>query len=139
MGCSTAAKSRLPNEPGVFIDYGRVAELRKDWHGMAERFADVRERFPDNWEGYTGRAQGLSMTGKIADAEALLEEGQQRCRTRRRSLSIMLAWRNCGMIGWPWNHVAPRYGNVFPMNHGLMPAEPWRCAIWLVTTKPMRC
>jgi tetratricopeptide (TPR) repeat protein len=72
------AMNRFPNEPNVFIDYGRIAELRKDWPGMADRFAEVRQRFPDNPEGYTGSAQALSMIGRVEDAEGLLEAGQQR-------------------------------------------------------------
>ena len=71
-----AAMSRLPNEPSIFIDYGRIAELRSDWPGMANRFAEVRQRFPDNCSGYTGSAQALSTIGRVADAEALLEAGQ---------------------------------------------------------------
>jgi tetratricopeptide (TPR) repeat protein len=72
-----SAMKRLPNEPGVFIDYGRIAELRKDWSSMADRFAAVRERFPNNWEGYAGSARALSMVGNIVEAETLLESGQQ--------------------------------------------------------------
>ncbi|MGA3001047.1 MAG: tetratricopeptide repeat protein [Acetobacteraceae bacterium] len=73
-----AAMSRFRDEPSVFVDYGRLAELRKDWQGMAERFAEVRQRFPDHGLGYTGRARALSMIGRIPEAEALLEAGQQR-------------------------------------------------------------
>jgi tetratricopeptide (TPR) repeat protein/predicted O-methyltransferase YrrM len=73
-----AAMSRFPNEPKVFIDYGRIAEGRKDWTGMADRFAKVRQHFPDHSLGYTGTAQALSILGRIADAEGLLEAGQQR-------------------------------------------------------------
>ncbi len=72
------ALDRFPTEPALFIDYGRNAEIRQNWHGMAERFAEVRERFPDNALGYSGSAQALSRMGKIPDAEALLEAGQQR-------------------------------------------------------------
>lgn len=73
-----AAIGRLPGDPKLFIDYGQIAELRKDWRSMADRFAEVRERFPDNVAGYTGSARALSMIGSIAQAETLLEAGQQR-------------------------------------------------------------
>ncbi len=73
-----AAISRFPDEPKIFIDYGRIAELRQDWPDMANRFAEVRQRFPDNVSGYTGSAQALSAIGRITDAEALLEAGQVR-------------------------------------------------------------
>jgi tetratricopeptide (TPR) repeat protein len=72
------AMNRFPNEAKVFTDYGRIAEYRKDWPAMADRFAEVRHRFPDNSEGYTGSAQALSMIGRVDDAESLLEAGQQR-------------------------------------------------------------
>jgi tetratricopeptide (TPR) repeat protein/predicted O-methyltransferase YrrM len=73
-----AAMSRFPGEPKVFIDHARIAEIRKDWAGMASRFDVVRQRFPDHEAGYTGSAQALSAVGKIVEAETLLESGQQR-------------------------------------------------------------
>ena len=76
------AKSRFPYDSIVFVEFARVAEARGDLSEMAERYSDVRTRFPDDWRGYTGGAQALRQSGQLAEAEALLEEGQRRSKDK---------------------------------------------------------
>ena len=67
-----AAQAALPGEPMVFVDYARIAEGARDWDTALTRWADLRERFPDRWDGYGGGARALRELGRVEEQEALL-------------------------------------------------------------------
>ena len=73
-----SAKVLFPNEALLFVEHARIAEARGDWALVAERYAEIRTRFPGDWRGYTGGAQALCQLGQISGAENVLEAGQLR-------------------------------------------------------------
>jgi len=74
----TAARTVLPREAGVYLDYARLAEARHDWNEAARRWAEVRDNFPEAWIGYTGHANAQRELGQFDAARATLEAGNIR-------------------------------------------------------------
>jgi tetratricopeptide (TPR) repeat protein len=72
---------RFPTEALLFIDYARMAEMRRDWPTAGARWNVVAERFPDMWEGLTGQARALREQGQPDQARALLEDVAKRFST----------------------------------------------------------
>jgi tetratricopeptide (TPR) repeat protein len=70
----TEGQSCLPNEPALFFDHARLAEMRCDWAEAMHRWDTARARFPDNWTGYSGGARALSELKRFEDADQLLTE-----------------------------------------------------------------
>ncbi len=67
-----AAQGRFDDNPTVFMDYARLAELRRDWPEALVRWATVRERFPDIADGYARHAGILRQLGQSDEAFAEL-------------------------------------------------------------------
>ena len=74
---ASEALRRFPHEVGVFLEYARVAESRKDVAEAAERWSTATERFPAVWEGWIGRAWALQRQGRAAEAEEILADAQR--------------------------------------------------------------
>src|SRR5579872_556023 len=70
-----AALDRFEATPGLLAEHAWAAYRRQAWDAAAERFARVRQRFPDEPAGYLGGAAVLAQQGRVPDAEALLELG----------------------------------------------------------------
>jgi predicted Zn-dependent protease len=62
----------------MFIDYAAYAAHQGDWQEAAERWAEVRTRFPDDLIGYTGGVRALLEVGRSYEAEKILEEAKRR-------------------------------------------------------------
>jgi tetratricopeptide (TPR) repeat protein len=71
-------RKKLPEALLVLIEYARVAEAQQDWEEAYRRWHVMRDRHA--W-GYTGAAEALFKLGRRADAEALLQEGQEHYRS----------------------------------------------------------
>jgi len=68
----TTALDRFPTEFGPVRDLAQLAEQRQDW-AEADRFWSLaRERFPQIWPPYAGRARALHGLGRSEDAEQIL-------------------------------------------------------------------
>jgi len=74
-----AAMERFPNEAGVFADYARGADSRRDWIEAEARWGMMTGRFPEVWEAWVSRAAALRETGRLTEAEAVLTKGQSCC------------------------------------------------------------
>ena len=69
---SAAAVALFPDDGDVWFQHGMVAIHLRDWAKAAERFAAVRERFPDHAPAYSYGGMALRSAGRVAEAEALL-------------------------------------------------------------------
>lgn len=68
------AVERFPSDPAASIEYAWVAHRKRDWARAAERWTDVRARFPRHPVGYSAGAQALREAERYQEAEALLRE-----------------------------------------------------------------
>ena len=68
-----AAIELLPDESGPLVEHAGLAIRRRDWDLAIDRWAKVRERFPDQIACYTGEALALRELGRFDEAEALLD------------------------------------------------------------------
>ncbi len=66
-----AAIERFPDQSWPLINYARHAHDRQDWPEAAARWAMVRDRFPEESDGYGFAAQALRAMGREAEAAAL--------------------------------------------------------------------
>lgn len=90
------AMPRFPEFLGVFIVWADLAMHRRDWAVAADRWAALRQRFPNDGQGYVLGAQALTESGRLDDADAVLDEG-------RRSVP-----QNPWVMG-TWGHFAQRH------------------------------
>jgi tetratricopeptide (TPR) repeat protein len=70
--------ARFPDDGGLAGEHAWVAFHRHENEAAVQRFAAMRSRFPDLVAGYTGGAMALRNLFRLAEAEALLQEAQQR-------------------------------------------------------------
>ena len=70
-------QSRNPNDPSLFVDQARIAEIQRDWDEARRRWSRVIERFPANWVGYSGAVGALRELRRFDEADAVLVAGQQ--------------------------------------------------------------
>jgi tetratricopeptide (TPR) repeat protein len=73
-----AAQDRLPNEPAVFEEHASLAEAAQDWDQAQQRWAAIRQRFPNRSAGYRGGARVLREQGLLDEAAALLMQTTER-------------------------------------------------------------
>jgi tetratricopeptide (TPR) repeat protein len=69
------AQAKFPDEPGMLLEFARVAEARKDWPEALRRWNLARERLPGNWQVYTGAAAAFRALKQFDDADAVLSAG----------------------------------------------------------------
>ena len=67
-----AAQERFADEPHLFAEYARLAEIRRDWTKAEQRWAVVRDRFPHLWVAHTGAAVALCEQKRFEEAKAVL-------------------------------------------------------------------
>ncbi len=72
------ASERTPPDLSLLIDCAELAAERQDWIEAARRFDVATAAFPDNWWSCKRSADMLKRAGRIADAEAMLLDGQRR-------------------------------------------------------------
>jgi tetratricopeptide (TPR) repeat protein len=70
--------ARFPNYGDFALQHARMALRHNNFEVAAQRFADVRARFPHIVGGWTGGAYALRYQFKLAEADALLEEAALR-------------------------------------------------------------
>ncbi|HEY4041920.1 MAG TPA: tetratricopeptide repeat protein, partial [Rhodopila sp.] len=68
---------RFGHEPGFFIECGKLSERSADWRAAAERWAAIRNRFPNDWPGYGAQARALREMGRPSEADALVATAAQ--------------------------------------------------------------
>jgi tetratricopeptide (TPR) repeat protein len=74
-----AAIERFENEPRPLLELAKLHHFRhRDYPAAAEAWAKLRERFPDNEEGYTRGAEALDRSNRPEEAEALRAEHRTR-------------------------------------------------------------
>jgi tetratricopeptide (TPR) repeat protein len=109
------ALRRMPQDMGLLLEWGRVAEARGDWEEARRRWDSLRNRHS---AGYIGTGQALHKLGRAEEAEAVLREGRSRYPTDA-GIAVMQA------------HIAQESGDVeealkrwavvrdrFPLNAG---------------------
>ncbi len=64
--------ARMPDSARMAIEHARLALHRSDWEAAASRFRSVRDRFPQQLDGYTGLAEALSRQERYDEAETVL-------------------------------------------------------------------
>lgn len=73
------ALRRMPRDPDLLLAWARVAMQHKDWPEASRRFARLRQRAPDRFEGYhEAAAEALIHAGRPDEAEAVIAEGLRR-------------------------------------------------------------
>ena len=70
--------ARFPHEAAIATEYAWSAFHRHEFDDAVQRFAALRERFPDTLAGYTGGAMALRNLFRLGEAEAILVEAQRR-------------------------------------------------------------
>ena len=73
-----AALARFPASAETLRDYAELAARREAFDLALQRYAQLRERFPDEPAGYFGAVTVLGQQGRIVEADAVLEAGMQR-------------------------------------------------------------
>jgi predicted Zn-dependent protease len=69
------ARELLPDEPGLAVEYARLAEVAKNWDEASKRWAATRAAFPLVSAGYIGGVIALRAQGRLTEADALLRQG----------------------------------------------------------------
>jgi predicted Zn-dependent protease len=64
--------NRFPRDHGFFIEYGWAAHRKKAWADAEQRWAEVRNRFPDIQAGYVCGAASYRESGRLDEAARLL-------------------------------------------------------------------
>jgi tetratricopeptide (TPR) repeat protein len=72
------ALARFPNELAPVVEFAAVADARGDREDSIERWAIVRERFPDQEIGYVHAVELLRAAGRHQETEALLAAAVER-------------------------------------------------------------
>jgi tetratricopeptide (TPR) repeat protein len=72
------AIASFPDEQAPLIEYAVVANAKRNWPEAAQRWATVRERFPDVVLGYLRGASALAEVWRFDEAEQLLVKGMER-------------------------------------------------------------
>lgn len=73
-----AGMKRMSSEPWPYSEYAEISMLRRDWPEAASRWAKLRERFPQNVQGYIRAAHAFIETESYADAESLCKDALER-------------------------------------------------------------
>jgi predicted Zn-dependent protease len=93
--------ARIPQSPAIRLEHALIPlawvdTARRNWPEAFQRFAAIRDAFPEFEQGYTTGARYLKEAGKSDEAEAVLLEGRQRLPT---SLFIAREWAFLPMGG----------------------------------------
>ena len=95
-----AAVPQFPHDPGPAIDYAWLAHARRDWPEALHRWSKVRERFPDQPQGYSGAAATHRLAGEFDLADALLQYAMQRF-PHATGLAFDFGWIAQARRDWP--------------------------------------
>ena len=68
----------LPNAAEIAVEYAWLAYRQRRWPEATERFALVRDRFPNHPDGYLGGALACRDQSLLGEAEAILSAGMAR-------------------------------------------------------------
>lgn len=63
---------KLPLDMGLLVEWAWVAHHRRDWAEAARRWSLIREKFPNNLQGYSGGVASFRDAASFSEAEALL-------------------------------------------------------------------
>jgi tetratricopeptide (TPR) repeat protein len=95
-----AAVPQFPHDPGLAIDHAWLAHARRDWPEALHRWSKVRERFPDQPQGYSGAAATHRVAGEFDLADALLQYAMQRF-PNAAGLAFDYGWVAQARRDWP--------------------------------------
>jgi tetratricopeptide (TPR) repeat protein len=65
--------SQLPDEPPMLAETARFAQARGDFSEALQTWDLIIEKFPHQWDGYRGKAQMLSQSGRAQEANDLID------------------------------------------------------------------
>ena len=68
------AVGRFEGDFTIAFEYADIADRRQDWESAAQRWRDVRGRFPNHGDAYRRAADALRKLGRTSEAEEVLEE-----------------------------------------------------------------
>ena len=71
---AAAAAERFPDDPDALAELAWVAVARRDWPDALRHWSSLERRHPQRTDGAAGSSQALRMTGRSAEAEAVIEE-----------------------------------------------------------------
>jgi tetratricopeptide (TPR) repeat protein len=71
------AVESFPREAGPFIEYARIAEMRRDWTEASKRWLTATERFPQFCDGLVGQARALREQRQPERAKDLLVQAAE--------------------------------------------------------------
>ena len=71
-------QEHVPQDPDLLMEHAELAAAREDWVEAARRFDTAREQLPESWWAWKRLADMLKRSGRIAEAEAALLDGQSR-------------------------------------------------------------
>lgn len=91
---------RFPNDPEAAVQHAWLANRRGGWAAAVERWQALRQRFPDQVEGYCGAVQALRQLRRFDEAAAIVGEAMQRLPDRP-ELLIEHAWIAHDTRDWP--------------------------------------
>ncbi len=69
---------KFPEEPHLYIEYGKIAMRQKTWPEAIKRWALMREKCPERPFGYFSGAEALKESGDFKAADALILEGLEK-------------------------------------------------------------
>jgi tetratricopeptide (TPR) repeat protein len=93
------AVSRFPDDAGAAIEYAWTAHFARNWTAAVSRWEEVRAKLPSQPAGFTGGATALRELGRLAEAEALLQEAAERF-PNQPGPAIELAWLKVHRRDW---------------------------------------
>jgi tetratricopeptide (TPR) repeat protein len=102
------AAERFPGEPSIMIDRARIAEQQQDWQTAVALWKNIRDRFSDRVEGYTGSIRALSGTGSLDEAEAIAEKAVQLFAD---NADVLFASARVAEVRQDWDAAARRWGD----------------------------
>jgi len=94
------ATRHFPDDFRFWHEYALSAHLRRDWDEAIRRYAALRDKFPNQPEGYSAAASSLVQTNRYSEAEALFEIAAGFLPQDER-IAVGRAWNACHLRDWP--------------------------------------
>ena len=104
-----SARERFPEDAGIAIEHGMIAQSRGDWPEALRRWQGVRNRFPDLPRPYINGAMALRESRRYDEADALLEEARARFPN---DLETAIEFARVPQVQRNWSEAARRWGTV---------------------------
>ncbi len=105
----TEAFARFPDAAEPSIEYARLATARRDWPEASRRWSIVRDRHPDNVDGFTGQAGIWREMGQFDSADAVLTEALVRFPD---DLHLLTAYAEVSQAKPDWAEAVARWEHI---------------------------